>query len=78
MIQTRAFENQVFVAYVNHCGADERFTFAGSSRIAAPDGSLLAGAASHSETLMIVTLNPADFDVSKSENTYLHDLQRRP
>lgn len=78
MIQTRAFENQVFVAYINHCGADERFSFAGSSRIAAPDGSLLAGAASHGETLMIVTLNPADFDVSKSENTYLHDLQRRP
>lgn len=78
MIQTRAFENQVFVAYVNHCGADERFTFAGSSRIAAPDGSLLAGAASHGETLMIVTLNPVDFDVSKGENTYLHDLQRRP
>lgn len=78
MIQTRAFENQVFVAYINHCGSDERFSFAGSSRIAAPDGSLLAGAASHGETLMIVTLNPADFDVSKSENSYLHDLQRGP
>jgi predicted amidohydrolase len=77
MIQTRAFENQVFVAYVNHCGADERFTFAGSSRIAAPDGSLLAGAASHGETLMIVTVDPAVFDVSRSENTYLSDLQRQ-
>ncbi|HTO31656.1 MAG TPA: carbon-nitrogen hydrolase family protein [Pararhizobium sp.] len=75
MIQTRAFENQVFVAYINHCGADERFTFAGSSRIAAPDGSLLASAASHGETLMIVTLKPADFDVSKTENTYLNDLR---
>jgi len=77
MIQTRAFENQVFVAYVNHCGADERFTFAGSSRIAAPDGSLLAGAASHGETLMIVTVDPVVFDVSRSENTYLSDLQRQ-
>jgi 5-aminopentanamidase len=78
MIQTRAFENQVFVAYVNHCGADERFTFAGSSRIAAPDGSVLASAASHGEMLMIVAVNPVDFDVSKGENTYLADVKRWP
>lgn len=77
MIRTRAFENQVFVAYINHCGADERFTFAGSSRVAAPDGSLLASAASHGEALMIVSLDPADFQVSKTENTYLTDLTRR-
>lgn len=75
MIRTRAFENQVFVAYINHCGADERFTFAGSSRIAGPDGSLLASAGSHGETLMIVTVNPVDFKVSKAENTYLTDLR---
>jgi predicted amidohydrolase len=75
MIQTRAFENQVFVAYINHCGADERFTFAGSSRIAAPDGSLLGRGASHGEALMVVTVNPADFKASKSENTYLADMQ---
>lgn len=74
MIRTRAFENQVFVAYVNHSGADERFTFAGSSRIAAPDGSLLAGAATQGETLMVVTINPSDFKISRTENTYLSDL----
>jgi len=74
MIQTRAFENQVFVAYINHCGADERFTFAGSSRIAAPDGSLLANALPHGETLMVVTIDPVDFKVSRSENTYLTDM----
>ncbi len=74
MIQTRAFENQVFVAYINHCGADERFTFAGSSRIAAPDGSLLANALPHGETLMVVTIDPIDFKVSRSENTYLTDM----
>ena len=78
MIQTRAFENQVFVAYVNHCGADERFTFAGSSRIAAPDGSVLASAPSHGETLMIVAVNPVDFDVSKGENTSLTDVKYQP
>ncbi|WP_455270573.1 carbon-nitrogen hydrolase family protein [Rhizobium herbae] len=75
MIQTRAFENQVFVAYINHCGADERFTFAGSSRVAAPDGSLLASAASQGEVLMVSTLDPAAFKVSRSENTYLTDIR---
>jgi 5-aminopentanamidase len=75
MIQTRAFENQVFVAYINHCGADERFTFAGSSRVAAPDGSLLASAASQGEVLMVSTLDPAAFKVSRSENTYLTDMR---
>ncbi|MBP1861325.1 carbon-nitrogen hydrolase family protein [Rhizobium herbae] len=76
MIQTRAFENQVFVAYINHCGADERFTFAGSSRIAAPDGSLLASAPTHGDALMIAAIDPVAFNVSKSENTYLSDLRR--
>lgn len=76
MIQTRAFENQVLVAYVNHCGADAMFTFAGSSRITAPDGSLLAKAPTQGETLMIVDFEPADYAVSKHENTYLTDLAR--
>ena len=49
MIQTRAFENQIFVAYINHAGADERFTFAGNSRIAAPDGSLIAACSDDAE-----------------------------
>jgi len=76
MIQTRAFENQVFVAYINHCGADARFTFAGSSRIAAPDGSLLASAGSHGEHLMIAEIRPEHFVISKAENTYLADVNR--
>lgn len=42
MIQTRAFENQVFVAYANHCGSDDMFSFAGMSRIASPDGQVMS------------------------------------
>ncbi len=42
MIATRAFENQLLVAYVNHCGADPLFSFAGQSRVVAPDGTVLA------------------------------------
>nr|WP_255607269.1 carbon-nitrogen hydrolase family protein [Phyllobacterium sp. 2063] len=74
MIQTRAFENQVFVAYVNHAGADERFTFAGQSRVAAPDGSLIAVCTDDQEHLMFADIDPAAFAASIAGNPYLKDL----
>lgn len=76
MIQVRAFENQVFVAYINHCGADDRFTYAGLSRIAAPDGRLLAEAPAEGETLLFAEIRPDDYARSRAENTYLVDLGR--
>jgi predicted amidohydrolase len=74
MIQVRAFENQIFVAYVNHCGSDGKFDYAGLSRIAAPDGRLLAVASAKGESLLVADIRPSDFDHSRSENTYLADL----
>ena len=76
MIQVRAFENQVFVAYINHCGADDHFTYAGLSRIAAPDGKLLAEASAEGETLLFAEIRPDDYVKSRAENTYLVDLGR--
>lgn len=76
MIQTRAFENQVFVAYVNHCGSDAMFSFAGSSRIASPDGQVLAKANSADEALIVAEVDPQAFTISRAENTYLKDLRR--
>ena len=77
MIQVRAFENQVFVAYINHCGADDNFTYAGLSRIAAPDGRLLAEAPAEGETLLFTEIRPEDYAQSRAENTYLLDLGRQ-
>ncbi len=74
MIPVRAFENQIFVAYANHCSADERFAYAGLSLIAAPDGSTLAAAQHAGEALLIAEIKPADFARSAAENTYLRDL----
>ncbi|OHV81376.1 carbon-nitrogen hydrolase family protein [Ensifer sp. LCM 4579] len=76
MIQTRAFENQVFVAYVNHCGSDAMFSFAGSSRIASPDGQILTRADSANESLIFAEIDPRAFAISRAENTYLRDLKR--
>lgn len=76
MIQTRAFENQVFVAYVNHCGGDAMFAFAGSSRIVSPDGQVLAKASSAGEALIVSGIDPQAFAISRAENSYLRDLRR--
>lgn len=76
MIQTRAFENQVFVAYANHCGSDDMFSFAGMSRIASPDGQVMAKSGSTDETLIFAEIDPQAFAISRAENTYLNDLQR--
>ena len=77
MIPTRAFENQVFVAYVNHCGTEGEFDYAGLSRIAAPDGRMLAEAAAEGEALLFADIRPEDYARSRAENTYLHDLARQ-
>ncbi|MFN7024050.1 MAG: carbon-nitrogen hydrolase family protein [Pseudorhizobium sp.] len=74
MIPVRAFENQVFVAYINHCGADDQFSYAGLSRIAAPDGTLIAEAPAKGEALIFADIDILDFATSRSENTYLTDL----
>ncbi|TXR47903.1 carbon-nitrogen hydrolase family protein [Phyllobacterium endophyticum] len=74
MIQVRAFENQIFVAYVNHAGADARFTFAGNSRIAAPDGSLVASSDDTAEHLLFADIEPARFAASIGDNPYLKDV----
>jgi len=73
MIQTRAFENQIFVAYINHAGADERFTFAGNSRIAAPDGSLVASCSDDAESMIFAEIDPGAFAISITDNPYLKD-----
>lgn len=75
MIPVRAFENQMFVAYVNHCGKDGRFAYAGLSTIGAPDGSLLAAADGTSEALLVADLRPEDFAASAQVNPYLRDLR---
>ncbi len=75
MIAVRAFENQIFVAYANHCGTDGRYTYAGLSHVAAPDGGTLVQAGPQDETLLICDLAPAAYAASRAENSYLRDLR---
>lgn len=73
VVSVRAFENQVHVAYVDLCGKDERFAYAGLSTVAAPDGRILAQAGT-GEEMIIADIDPAGFGAARAENPYLADL----
>lgn len=75
MIPVRAFENQIFVAYVNHCGNDALFSYAGLSVVAAPDGTLLAEAGKSGEALVITDIDTGGYDESRATNSYMADLR---
>ncbi len=75
MIAVRAFENQVFVAYVDNCGRDGDFAYAGLTRIAAPDGTILAASRDRGEALVFARIEPEAYARSRAENTYLADLR---
>jgi predicted amidohydrolase len=74
MIRTRAFENQVFLAYVNHHGSDGAFDYAGQSAIAAPDGAFLAQAPGSGDALLFGEIDPQAYAASRADNSYLSDL----
>lgn len=71
MVPTRAFENQLFVVYADHCGEDMRFAYQGQSVIAAPDGRCLARAGDSDPALLIADLDPGGFAESREQNAYL-------
>jgi len=73
VVPCRAFENQIFVAYANHCGSDGVFAYQGQSVIVAPDGEILASAEDQ-ETVLIADCKPARYSESRSANSYLKDL----
>jgi predicted amidohydrolase len=74
MIQTRAFENHVFLIYADLCGEENGTLYQGGSIIAAPDGELLAQAG-NGATLLITEVNPKQYD-GAALDPYLQD--RRP
>jgi len=72
VVPARAFENQVFVAYVNRCGREGAFDYCGSSCVVGPDGRDLARAG-EGEELIMADLDPAALAASRRLNTYLQD-----
>ena len=51
VIPTRAYENQLYLAYANHCGVEADLSYIGQSCICGPDGAVLAAAGMGSELI---------------------------
>ncbi|TWI92513.1 putative amidohydrolase [Roseibium hamelinense] len=75
VLPVRAFENQVFVAYANHCGADARFSYQGRSCIAAPDGSFLAQASTTGAEVAVADIMVTAYDACRAQNPYLDEVR---
>ncbi|MFI1567659.1 carbon-nitrogen hydrolase family protein [Streptomyces sp. NPDC020490] len=75
LIPVRAFENQMYVAYVNRVGQEGEFDFVGLSTLAGPDG-VARTRAGRGEELVLADVDPAFLDASREANPYLTD--RRP
>ena len=75
LIPTRAFENHLFIAYVNRCGHEGDIAYLGGSCAVGPDGLDLARAGP-GEELLTADLELARLRERPPLNTYLAD--RRP
>ncbi|GAA3022780.1 carbon-nitrogen hydrolase family protein [Streptomyces glomeratus] len=75
LVPVRAFENQMYVAYVNRVGREGEFEFIGLSTLAGPDG-VARARAGHIEELVLADVDPAHLTASREANPYLKD--RRP
>ncbi|KOG32300.1 carbon-nitrogen hydrolase family protein [Streptomyces resistomycificus] len=75
VIPVRAFESQMYVAYVNRVGAEGEFEFVGLSTLAGPDG-VARTRAGREEQLVFADADPVFLAASREANPYLRD--RRP
>ncbi|MFE0801633.1 carbon-nitrogen hydrolase family protein [Streptomyces sp. NPDC058812] len=75
VVPVRAFENQMYVAYVNRVGREGEFEFVGLSALAGPDGTARARAG-RAEELVLADVDPDFLAASREANPYLKD--RRP
>ncbi len=73
LVPTRAFENQIFVAYADRCGSERGKRYAGLSCIVAPDGADLARAGA-GEALVRARIEPARYLALGERLPYLRDL----
>lgn len=76
VVPVRAYENQVYVAYANHCGHEGDTAYVGRSVIVGPAGNPLAIADSEEETLIVADIDTEVMQAAQAANRYLTD--RRP
>jgi 5-aminopentanamidase len=72
VVRTRAWENQVYVAYINHDGNEEDLAYVGRSSIVAPDATVL-DSVEHGTRLIYADIDPQLVQAQQKENPYLGD-----
>ncbi|MGA5316140.1 carbon-nitrogen hydrolase family protein [Streptomyces pseudogriseolus] len=75
VVPVRAFESQLYIAYVNRVGVEGEFEFVGLSTLAGPDG-VARVRAGRDEELLLADVDPVLLAASREANPYLRD--RRP
>ncbi|MFF9124918.1 carbon-nitrogen hydrolase family protein [Streptomyces sp. NPDC014889] len=75
LVPVRAFENQMYIAYVNRAGTEGEFEFVGLSALAGPDG-VARARAGRTEELVLADAEPGLLAASRETNPYLEG--RRP
>ncbi|GGO82240.1 carbon-nitrogen hydrolase family protein [Wenjunlia tyrosinilytica] len=75
IVPARAFENQLYLAYANRCGAEGDLEYTGLSCLVGPDG-IERARAGCGEELIAADVDPQFLKASRAANTYLAD--RRP
>ena len=75
-MQVAAFQNGYYVALCNRVGQEDCLTFAGDSFVCAPDGRVIARAASLAEAILYADVDIAETERSHARTLFLRD--RRP
>ena len=76
LVPTRAFENQMMLAYANYCGPEGKLRYGGLSSVVDALGQPLAKAA-RDESLLIATLQPEALLDARSKQTHLQEHANR-
>ena len=74
LVPARAYENQLYLAYVNYMGEEGGQRYGGLSCLATPDGQDPA-VAGRDETLLVVTLDAARLAQARRRQTHLKDTR---
>ena len=75
LVPARAYENQVYIAYANHCGGEPGIDYIGHSSICGPDGAVLAKAGA-GPTRLMARIDPGHLAEVRRRDPLLAD--RRP
>lgn len=75
VIPVRAWENQVYVAYVNQIGIEHDYHYVGLSSVVAPTGEFLVLASEDQEQLLFAEISAQHVQQAQQQNPYLKDVR---